>query len=176
MIALGNLRPAAPGVVRKPRKLSHLMDTLCDEAALEMGAAFKGISGKRVDAAGVPGCGRHGVSRAINGSQTNPLYRIAGLFVLMKRLGMSRSRAQRIVDWLQELVDQIWGPEELPPLEEVLDTEQDLDCEDDSHQQRIGRIPGAAARMLEAKQRQHAHDRLVILALRQRVAFEMRGH
>jgi hypothetical protein len=164
--------PSIP-VVRRARDFTHLMDSLRESAAHEVTSAFDGISGKRIDLVRVPGCvGRDGVSRAANGSVTNPLYRIAGVFVLMKRLGMGRERAQRLIDWLQEVIDWIWPEEDLPPLEEVLDREQDLDGEDDPHQQRIGRIPDAAERMLDAKRRQHAHDRVVIQTLQRHVALE----
>lgn len=176
MIAFPNLSPSMPRVVRRPGELAHLLDVLKDEAALEMGAAFKGVSGKRIDAANVPGCGRHGVSRAINGSETNPLFRLAALFVLMKRLGMGRERALRVVGWLRELVDAIWPEEEERSWEETMGREQEIDSEEDRHQVDacLG-IPGAAARMLEVVRHRHAHDAVVISVLRQRVAAEHHG-
>lgn len=170
MIAPSTLPLAAPSVVRTATDFSHLADTLRDEAALELRASLDGATCKRMERAAFPGFGLHGISRALNGSPSNPLYRLAALFLVMKRMGMGRQGAQRIIDWLQEIVDLIWPAEDLPPLEDVLDTEQDLDAQDDPHQQRIGRDPEAVARMLEVKRRQLAHDRIVVLALRRAVA------
>lgn len=170
MIALGNLSPGASAVVRRIDVVA--LDALQVEAAGIMEELFEGVSGKRINGAALPGFGRHGISRAANGCATNPLFRVVGLFVLMRRLGMSGELAQRIIDWMQEVKDAVFPAEDLPPLEEVLDREADLDAEDDPHQQRIGRIPGAAARMLTAKRRQHAFDRTVIQALRRHVEAE----
>ena len=170
MIAPSTLPLPAPSVVRTAADFSHLADTLRDDAALELRAALDGATCKRMERAAFPGLGLHGISRALNGSPSNPLYRIAVLFLVMKRMGLGREGAERIIGWLQEIVDLVWPPEEVPSLEEVLDKEQDLDAEDDPHQQRIGRDPEAAARMLEVKRRQLAHDRVVVLALRRAVA------
>lgn len=175
MITIANVHVRSVHVVRRPRGIAHLMDVLCDEAAVVLGEAFRDVSGKKIDAAAVPDVGRHGISRAINGSRTNPLFRLAGMFVLMKQMGLGRDRAQRLVDHLQDLVDMIWPPEDVPALEEVLEAEQDLDAEDDPHQQRIGRDPGALERMLEAKCRQRAHDGTVIVALKREIANQTAG-
>lgn len=169
MIAPLNFGPAAQSVVHNGRGVMRLTDALRDEAALVLGDALAGVSGKRIRMAAVPGAGRTFISRCTNGGDCNPLYRIAGLFLLMKRLGMGRGGALKLLGWLEELIDQIWPPEDVPPLDEVLDTEQDLDAADDPHQQRIGRDPAAVERMLEIKRRQHAHDRIVILALRREI-------
>src|SRR5690606_9073071 len=114
---------APVSVARRGRDFSHLADALRDEATLELFVAVGDVSGKKLHAAAVPGAGRHGISRALNGCTSNPLYRIAALFVVMKRLGMGRERAQRIVNWLQEIVDAIWPPEEALDPRKVLEEE-----------------------------------------------------
>lgn len=170
MIAPANMLAMRGDVVQNPRLVLRLLDSLRVEASDTMTEVLHGVSHKRIRSADVPGVGPTFVSRCTNGGDCNPLWKIAGLFVLMKRLGMGRGRAQRIVDYLQELVDLIWPEDDVPPLDDVLDTEQDLDAEDDPHQQRIGRDPDAIARMLDVKRRQRAHDRTVIFALRRELA------
>lgn len=162
-----NLALVPDGVPRKIGGLALVMDQLRLEASRELGAAFRGISGKRIDLVGLPGCGRHGISRALNGCSSNPLYRIVALFVLMKRLGMGRERALRIIGWLRELVDQIWPDDQEIDPRRVLEEEQRLDSRDDAPQQRLAwGEPGAAAEMLEAVRAQQAHAPLVIQVLR----------
>lgn len=168
MIAPLNLSLPSAAVAHKRGRFVRMTDLLRGEAAAEIAAALEGVSGKRVERAGVPGANRTGLSRAMNGSTTNPLWRIATFFLLLKRLGLGRERAQRLVDWLQELVDVIWGEDD-PPLEEVLEHEQELDVLDEPPQQRVGRNPNAPSQMLAAKMLQHAYDRVVIRVLRREV-------
>ena len=153
----------------------RVMDVLRDEAALELDTALSGVPGKRIDAAAVPGMTRTGISRAANGSESNPLYRIAAAFVLMKRLGLGKERAQRVVDWLQTIVNEVWPDEEERDFGQVMGQEQAIDSDEDRHQVDacLG-VPGAAARMLTAVQQRHAHDRVVLAVLRRRVAEEGR--
>lgn len=172
MTVTPNVQTSAPGVVRVPRIFAHL-DALRAEAALEMEAAFDGISGKRIDAANLPGFGRHGVSRAANGSDTNPLYRIAGLLILMKRLGMGRARALRWLEWLRQVVDTIWPPEEEKgeDLRAVLDRDAEMDGRDERPRQRAYAGDLTAAReLLEVKTAQIALGQDVALRLRQALA------
>lgn len=168
MIAPLNLSLPRSPVAHKPGRFVRMVDLLRGEAAAELEDALRGVSGKRITAAAVPGASRTGLSRAMNGSTTNPLWRIAVFFLLLKRLGLGRERAQRLVDWLQELVDVIWGEEDAS-LDEVLEHEQELDVLDEPPQQRIGRNPDAPMQMLAAKRLQHAYDRVVIRVLRREV-------
>lgn len=169
MYGTATLPTASRFVVQSPTSVLRLMDAMKDDAALEFAAVLDGVSGKQIDRANVPTCGKYAVSRALNGGDCNPLYRIVGVFALMKRLGLSRSRAQRVIDWLQEVVDNLW-PEGEEDLDAVLDKEQELDAMDDLPQQRATRgCVESMQELLEIKRRQRAHDRTVIFALRRRI-------
>lgn len=171
-LAPSTIAPSWRGVVRTRKSFAHdATDGLRKDAAEAVARAFEGVSGKRIDAAHVPDCGRHGISRAINGSSTNPLYRIALMFVVLRRLGMPRERAVWMVEWLRRLVDAIWPEEEAPALEEALEKDGDLDVLDDAERVRAYRgDPEALARYLDAKMVQLAHAPAVIQAIRRRLA------
>jgi hypothetical protein len=94
------------------RDLFQFMDVVRDDAAMELEFALRGVSVMRIKRANVPGASAYGFSRAMNGSESNPLYRIAALFILLKRMGVPREVPQRIVDWLQDLINRVWGPAE----------------------------------------------------------------
>lgn len=174
MIAPITLGTIAPGVVRKPDVFA--LDTLRGEAAEVLADVFGDVPGKRIEQQSLPGYGRHGISRAINGCSSNPLFRIIGFFVLMKRLGMTGDRAQRIIDFLQEVKDSIWPPEEPLDPRKVLEEEQRLDSQDDEPQQRLAwGDRSAAVEMLAAVRRQQAHLPSVISVLRQLAATETVG-
>lgn len=79
---------------------------------MELGAAVAGVSVRKIAAADIPGTSAYGLSRAINGADSNALYRLASLYMLLKKLGFKRERAQRVVDWQQTIVDWLWGPAE----------------------------------------------------------------
>lgn len=102
-------------VVPRGRDVLRVMDVLKDESAVEVAAAVSGASIRRIVAADVPGASAYGLSRAINGADSNPLYRLAAVLVLMKRLGMGREKAQRLVDFLQAIVDALWPVEAEKP-------------------------------------------------------------
>jgi hypothetical protein len=158
-------------VAQTERDVLRASDALRDEAALELASVLEGTTCKRLVRADVPTCGAYAISRALNGGDSNPLYRVAMVFVLMKRMGMGRERAQRILNWLQELVDAIWPPEELPVLEDALAKDQDLDTGDDSLRfKAVLGCPEARARLIEIKRGQIAHAGVVILALRRATA------
>lgn len=161
----------SPRVVQSPRSLLRATDSLRDEAALVLGDAIDGVTGKQMNRAAVPTCGPYAISRAINGGDSNPLYRVACLFLLMKRLGMGRERAQRIVGWLQELIDAIWPEAEAGELADVLQKDQDLDVKDDALRLRaVLGCPDAVRSLLIEKRRQVAYGATVVLALRRRIA------
>ncbi|HET7322687.1 MAG TPA: hypothetical protein VFI96_09350 [Longimicrobiaceae bacterium] len=171
MIPTANVLAGTSGVVRARDSFAHL-DALREEAKAEMAAAFDKVSGKRIDAACLPGFGRHGVSRAANGSATNPLYRIAGLLLLMRQLWMGRSRALRWLEWLRQVVDTIWPPEEeRKDLRAVLDQDAEMDGRDERPRQRAYAGDLTAAReLLEVKTAQIALGQDVAVRLRQALA------
>lgn len=159
-----------PNVVRTRDLFAHLA-IMRAEAAAQMASVFDGVSGKRIEAIGLPGFGRAGVSRAANGSDTNPLYRIAGMFLLMKRLGMGREGALRWLEFLRQVVDWIWPPEEEKSLQDTLDEDAALDGADELPRQRAyAGDENAARELLDVKTRQIALSQAVTIALRQRLA------
>jgi hypothetical protein len=170
MIAF-NLSPAAAAVAQRQRDVVRLSDTFRAAAALVLDDVLAGVSTKRVRAAGVPGMGVTFLSRCKNGDHGNPLWRLASLFVLMKRLGLGRERAQRIIDWLQEIVDQVWPVGEAPEFEQVMEDEQELDAADDPCQMRAVHGDADALReFIAVKAKQRAHDAVVIQASRKQLA------
>lgn len=148
MIAtLSTMVPPSPTYTGGRREIVRLLGAFRDEAQREVAAVFGDVSGKKIDAVGLPGFGRRGVSRALHGCESNALFRIAGLFLLMKRLGMGRERALRWIEWLRQMVDVVWPPEEVPPIKEALEREQEADGRDDTIQLRA--YAGDRAAMLE---------------------------
>lgn len=171
MIQLAStLAPPRPAVARNLDLFAHLTE-IRTEAAREVAAVFSGIPGKRVDAAALPGFGRHGLSRAMNGSESNPVARLGGWFVLARRLGIPKSKLQRIIDLLQAWLDEAYGDEPTAELEEVLDKDAELDGRDDLPRQRAARgDKRALVELLEIEQEQLALGRTVILTVRRRLA------
>jgi hypothetical protein len=154
-------------VAQSTRAVLQASDCLRDEAALELGAGLAGVTGKQLKRAGVPTCGAYAVSRAMNGGDNNPLFKIAALFLAMRRMGLGRERAQRIVNWLQEVVDAIWPETEEADLAKVLEKDQELDVTDDTLRLRAAMGCAEAARdLLAVKRKQAAHAPTVIFALR----------
>lgn len=161
-----NIAHLRPNIAHSGTDFMRLMDVVRDDAALALDACLDGISQQKVRSARVPSASVTFLSRAKNGADSNPLYRIAAVFVLMKRLGLGRERAQRIIGWLQEIVDELW-PDTEAELNKALDTDQQLDPEDDTlrYQARLGDAD-ARRKLLEVKRKQMAHDAVVIDALR----------
>lgn len=175
MIAPLNMGLRALSVLSNRNAFAHL-ELLRVDAAAQMDAVFKDVSGKRINDARVPGCGRHGVSRAINGSETNPLFRIIAMFVLMRRLGLGRERALRLVEWIRSMVDVVWPPEAEPALDDVLEKDADLDVKDDAVRVRALRGDAEARRCyLAARLEQAAYTSTVVAALHRQIAEEGTG-
>jgi hypothetical protein len=128
------------------------------------------VSGKRITMANVPGATRNSISRALNGCESNPVWRLAGWFVLCRRLGVPKERLQRVLDWLQGQLDAAYADEAPAPLEEVLDRDAELDGRDDLPRQRAARGDRCAlVELLEVEEMQLAHERLVVARLRAEV-------
>lgn len=163
-----NVARDAPLVAQNPREFLRAMS---EEAAAETRFAFDGIPGKAITRAGVPGVNPYQISRAMNGGVVNPLIRLVGWFVVMKRLGMGRERALRLVEWLREVVDLVWPPEDAPALEEVMEKETELDAADDPPQMRASYGCALSLRdFLNVKRAQHAYDAVVIRTVRTHLA------
>lgn len=162
--------PPAPIGARKRDLFTHL-DALRAEAGREIGIAFDGASQKRIDSVAVPGCSRSVISRAANGDLSNPAYRLGLMFVVARRLGVPKAKLQRVIDWLQALLDDAYADAPAPPLAEVLDRDAEVDAKDDLLRLRAGRGCAESARQLiDAKLRITAQTRVTIMALRREIA------
>lgn len=160
-----------PDVVQSGRGVVRLTESLRSAAAHQLDAVLAGVSGKRINSASVPGAGVTFLSRCTNGDSCNPLFRIAAVFVLMKRLGLGREGAQRMVDWLQAIVDAIWPTGEAPEFEEAMQGEQELDAADDPCQMRaVCGDADALREFIDVKRRQRAFDAVVIQASERQLA------
>lgn len=154
-------------VVRNARKDVRDLDAVRLEAAQEVGRLFDGVTGKRINGALVPGITRHAISRAINGCDGNPLYKLPSWFVLCRRLGVPKARLQRIIDWLQEKLNEAYDDAPAPSLEEVLREEQEKDAAEDVAEMRVATGGGEPAlqEWLERILDRHAYDGTVIAAV-----------
>lgn len=171
MIPALNVPVPAARVVRKAREDVQALGEFRVDACREAEALFEGVSGKRINAALVPGVTRHTISRAINGCDGNPLYRLASWFVLCRRLGIPKARLQRVIDWLQGALDAAYDDAPEPTLEELLMTEQEKDAAEDVAEMRAATL-GTDEAIREWRDRirdRHAYDPTVIGALNRRL-------
>ena len=164
----------APGLQlpRMTREDARDLALLREEAAQEAERLFGGVSGKRINAALVPGVTRHSISRAIHGCDGNPFYKLPSWFVLCRRLGIPKEWPQRALDWLQRKLDEAYGDVPDAPLAEVLDRDAQLDGQDDLPRIRAVRGDKAAIlELLDIEEQQLAHGRTVLARLRAEVAY-----
>lgn len=140
-------------------------------AAREMRAAFPG----ELKRYALPRLPETTLSKARLGYMCGPFFR-AGLCILALKVGGApRERAQRLVDWLQDLVDQWWPPvgEPTPDMPELVRTEQEIDgAEDREETDYLLGIPGARTRWLGMLRRRRAHDCTLIQRLEAEEAAE----
>ncbi len=159
-------------IAHTAREDVRVMDALRAEAAMEVERLFDGVSGKRINMALVPGIRRHSISRAANGCDGNPLYRLPSWFVLCRRLGVPKERLQRVIDWLQRCLDRAYDDVPAPELEDVLREEQERDAAEDVAEMRVA-TGGDVEDLREWLSRimdRHAYDRTVIAAVSRRLA------
>lgn len=163
MIATLKMPPPQSVVVRSPREVVGLLGDLRAHAAREVATAFDGISGKRINTALLPGITRHSISRATNGCESNPLFRLAGWFVLARRCGVPKYRLQRLVDWLQAALDAAYADQPRPSLHEVMEKETEVDAAEDPPQMRAACGDRDALHVwLDKVLERHSFDRTVI--------------
>ncbi|HET7321691.1 MAG TPA: hypothetical protein VFI96_04280 [Longimicrobiaceae bacterium] len=164
MIASLTMQMRAPIVVRKTREDVALLGELRSEAAREAEALFYGVSGKRINGGLLPGVTRHSVSRAMNGCDSNPLYRLPSWFVLCRRIGIPKARLQRILDWLQRKLDEAYEGAPTPTLEEIHREEQARDAAEDVAQMHAATTGEreALAEWLDRVRERRAFDATVI--------------
>jgi hypothetical protein len=161
------MMPAPQNGARRPGEFVRLSESLRFVAAEQVAAVFGDVSGKRIKAAGVPGATRNSISRALNGCESNPLWRLAGWFVLCRKLGVPKEKLQRLLDWAQGQLDAAYADAPAPALEDVLDRDAELDGRDDLPRQRAARGDRRAlVELLEIEEMQLAHERTVVAKLR----------
>lgn len=166
MIAIAKMQTDAFGVAQPRRSVMRVAEDLRDSAAKELSVALDGVSTKRVKSASVFGAGATFLSRAQNGDSSNPLFRLASLFVLGRTIGVPKERFQRILDWLQTRLDEAYADQPKPSVKEVLETASELDPRDDHL--RYMAAQGCAesrARLVEETRVQMAFARTVIYTL-----------
>lgn len=151
---------------QSPRVSQSGLDVLRIGHQLRIGAAqvIRGAmphSRKRM----IPLVSACGVSRARHGDDTNPLYRTACWLVELRDSGAPRERAQRIVDWLQEQVDNLWPPDPAD-INTASEAEQEVDGQEDAAQlaYHLGR-PGARELWVEHLRTSRARERTLLIAL-----------
>ncbi len=138
------------------------------EATVLVAETFANLNGV-MDRVSFPGACRYGISRAANGV-FNPLGKIATWMILLRALGLDRSRALRFVDWLQSWVDRLWPAEDVEQDDLQLRT-QLCDIEEDAAEAayHAGR-PGALARWVTATEVYIAQARCQLVVLRLRAS------
>jgi hypothetical protein len=167
VIATSTMMPAPVMHPRNGGDVARLLDSLRGEAAREVGAVFLDVSGKRISGAGLPGVTRNSVSRALHGCDSNPLWRLAGWFVLARRLGIPKARLQRAIGWLQSRLDEAYGDVPRATLAEVLEQDAAADGKDDLPRQKAARRDRRAlVELVEAEAEQMAASRTLILTVR----------
>lgn len=136
------------------------------EAAALVGESFGGLTGV-LGRIRFPGASRFGVSRAAHGT-LNPLAKIAVWMIVLRMLGLDRTRAQRFVDWLQSWVDRLWPEGEENPDRVQFEAQRDDLAEDICEAEYIAGVPGAEERWIAALHVQLASTRRLIVAMRTR--------
>ena len=137
------------------------------EAANVLEDVLGGVSQKRIKQAAVPGVSVTFISRAKHGDVGNPLFRLAALFLTMKRLGMTRKQALQLLDWLRAVIDWAFPPdEEAAELEKAIEADARADVADDVPRlmARLGSVE-AKREYLEASREIVASKTVVIRAL-----------
>lgn len=172
MILTSTMASATKNGARSGLGLIRDLEGLRVLASAQVAAVFEDVSGKRIKAAGVPGATRNSISRALNGCESNPVWRLAGWFVLCRKLGVPKERLQRVLNWLQDQLDAAYDDAPAPALEDVLDQDAALDGQDDLPRQQVARGDRRAlVELLEVEEQQLALGRTVVARLRAEVTF-----
>lgn len=176
MIATATMPAPRLIVPRNSKQDVGLTDSFRGDAAREVEVAFAGISGKRISAVELPGVTRHSISRAMNGCESNPMARLAGWFVLARRLGVPKHRMQRLINWLQAALDAAYADEPGPSLDEVLSKETEKDSAEDPPQMKAAMGCGESLHVwLDHLLDRHAYDRTVIATVSAALWFGPKG-
>lgn len=152
-----------PRVAQPPAEWLRRRDGLLGRASAEIQAVFPRRGLKRIRHLGW--AHYHGLSRARNGDASSPLYRLSVWLLALLATGAPRADAQRLVDFLQSLVDAWWagGCADLLALAQ---REQEIDAREDIEEVAYlcGR-EGARERWLGFLRQRRAHDAELIVAL-----------
>jgi hypothetical protein len=113
-----------------------------------------------------PGLPETTLTRARQGSACSAFYRSALVLLALRVGGAPRERAQRLVDRLQDLVDRLWPPEEIPPTKQLSRQEQAVDgAENVAQLDYHDDVPGASARWADLLRERQAITRTLLLRL-----------
>ena len=156
-------------VVHSVRQYVQFAVTADQEAAALVGETFSGLSGC-LDRISFPGFTRYHVSRAANGT-FNPLGKVVRWMIVLRMLGLDRSRAQRFVDWLQSWVDRLWPAEDVEQTDDLQLRTQLADIDEDAAEAayNAGR-PGALDQWIRATECYIAQARCQLVMLRLRAS------
>lgn len=142
-----------------------MAEDLSASAAEVVGAVFGGLSSV-LEHLRFPGFSRFALSRAINGRH-NPLARIAVWLVVLRIAGVSRERAQILLDWTQDVIDLLWPVEELDGVQLSI-REQEAEAGENPLQARYlagDRSPAVLRAYLKAAREERAIQSDLILVL-----------
>lgn len=112
-------------VPHRGREVVRVSDAAQMDAACELSRALGELSQKRIRAAGVPGAGVTFLARAKNGHDSNPLYRLFSVFLVMRRAGLSQERAEQLLDWLTASIIWLWQDESSADVGQWFDGERE---------------------------------------------------
>lgn len=110
-----NMRRSPGGRVHRIRDFVHMAEDFSAGACEVVEHVFGGLSAV-LEHLKFPGFSRYALSRAINGRH-NPLARIAVWMVVLRITGASREQAQLLLDWQGDVLDRLWPPSQLDPVQ-----------------------------------------------------------
>jgi hypothetical protein len=164
----GTMRGGVAGRAKKPGEILRLSDEIRQSAGELMDTVFPA----HLKRFAIPRLPESTITKARRGYVCNPFFR-AGLCVLaIVKAGGTREQAQRLADWMQELVD-VFFPVSTDDaeLEAMIRCEQGIDAAEDIEETDfLLRVPGADVRWLRKLQERFALDRSLIRALSARTS------
>lgn len=172
MIATSTMVQAPRIGARTRADFARVAESFREEAKAEAQRLLGDVSGKRISAAAIPGATRNSISRALNGCDSCPVWRLGGWIVLCRWLGVPKWRVQRVIDGLQALADRVYDDAPAEPLEELLDRDASVDGKDELPRQRAARGDQAGkAELLDVKREALALNRAVVARLSAEVKY-----
>lgn len=164
-----SLRAGAWPRAKNPTELLREVELL----RLEAGALMREVFPGNLKRYALPHLPETTINKARNAYVCGAFFRSALYIFALRIAGADRSRAQRLVDYLQELVNRWWGDAPLTDeeLEDESRKEQTLDTAEDLAQHDIPYDGLAAERLWLSRLREvHAHHAALIPRLATRIA------